>query len=351
MKNLARKSIIVNNLYYRQGANVPRGWVGFAKSLIVKALWYSLVVASGTLASGADAAEQRFPIAAAIPEGKQIATFTNALHPGNRIGYRFHEHTPLIHGEVPKDASEAGINSDNIAALEADYAKRPNTLKKTIVIGDADWAPQTWTYYMAPVDDGIEMLWIVETKNTGLNEYYGVQQCFRLGGVTNEAWRREFAETPAFSEYDLWNVAEKDKPEKISLTHVLRAGNWESLPATRDPIGARTPLGIRYDTLRAGGDLDTMLKVGPYEARMLDPIDDGLITRTNLDKTWVCGIYWERTSHVTDHHPADCLHSIINIGGIPPHGKRVIRGKIYWFEGTLKTLQTRVLGRIKNKDS
>jgi len=26
----------------------------------------------------------------------EFASFTNALHPGNRIGYRFHEHTPLV---------------------------------------------------------------------------------------------------------------------------------------------------------------------------------------------------------------------------------------------------------------
>lgn len=294
-----------------------------------------LLIVSG--ANGAHAA----PITAAIPEGKQIATFTNALHSGNRIGYRFHEHTPLIHGDIPKDASEAAIEPDEIAATESDFANRQDILKKEILIGDADWVPQTWTFYMAPVDDGIEMLWIVETKDKGLNEYYGVQQCFRLGGVTNEIWRREFAETPAFSEYDLWNVAEKDKAEKTSLTYVLRAGKWEAIPATRDPVGARTPLGLKYDTLRAGGDLNNMLKVGPYEARMLDPIDDGLITRVNTDKTWVCGIYWERTSHVTDHHPADCLHSIVNIGGIPPSGKRAIRGKIFWFDGTLEELKAR----------
>ncbi|MCC6154544.1 MAG: hypothetical protein IT367_12330 [Candidatus Hydrogenedentes bacterium] len=301
----------------------------------------SIAIAVAVAIASAAGAAQTSPITATIPEGKQNATFTNALHPGNRIGYRFHEHTPLIFGDAPKDAVEAGIKSEEAAALESDFAKRSNILKKEIEIGDADWAPQTWTFYMAPVDDGVEMLWVVETKDIGLNEYYGVQQCFRLGGVTNEAWRREFAETPAFSEYDLWNVAEKDKAEKTSLSYVLRSGEWQTIPATRDPVGARTPLGIKYDTLRAGGDLNTMLKVGPYEARMLDPIDDGLITRINVDKTWVCGIYWERTSHITDHHPADCLHSIVNIGGIPPHSKRAIRGKIWWFEGILVELRTR----------
>lgn len=59
-----------------------------------------------------------------------------------------------------------------------------------------------------------------------------------------------------------------------------------------------------------------------------------LITRTNLEGTWISGIFWEGTSHLTNHHPADCLHTVVNIGCIPRHSKRAIRGKIYWFRGT-----------------
>ena len=34
-----------------------------------------------------------------------------------------------------------------------------------------------------------------------------------------------------------------------------------------------------------------MDKVGPYEARMLEPIDDGLVTRANVKATWINGIF------------------------------------------------------------
>jgi len=60
--------------------------------------------------------------------------------------------------------------------------------------------------------------------------------------------------------------------------------------------------------------------------------------RNDLPETWVTGLYWQRTSHVTVHHPADCLHAIVNIGGIPPHSRRAIRGKIYWFAGDKRDL-------------
>ena len=282
------------------------------------------------------------PITVGLSESKGFATFTNQLHPGNRIGYRFHEHTPMVSGEAPATASAAGIDP-----TESSFAQRPGVLKHSLTIGNADWVPQRWTFYLAPVADGIEMLWVVDTFDVGLNQHYAVQQCFRMGGKSNQEWRRTIAETPAFSEFDLWDstetrgcnpLAEKDASVKTSLSYVLRNGTWAPLPAVRETVGARTPSGLIFDRERAGGRIDSMQEVGPYHARMLEPIDNGLIARIDKDKTWVCGIYWQRTSHVTGHHPADCLHSIVNIGDVPPHSKRAIRGKIYWFKGSLQDL-------------
>jgi hypothetical protein len=132
----------------------------------------------------------------------------------------------------------------------------------------------------------------------------------------------------------VWNVAEKVSEPRTSLSYMLRKGAWKELPAGRSTVGARTPLGVRIDTEITGGDLASMPEVGSYHARMLDPIDSGLTTRIDRERAWISGIYWQSTSHVTDHHPADCLHCIVNIGGIPPHAKRALRGKIYWFKGT-----------------
>jgi hypothetical protein len=302
---------------------------------------YARTICTAWVATFISALAPAVPITASIPEGKENATFTNALHPGNRIGYRFHEHTPITSGEVPTSTSNPGSAPQDVARFVDEFAKRPNVLVKTRPIDEKEWTPQKWTYYLAPTVDGIDMLWIVETFDEGLEEYYGVQQCFRLGGKSNQEWRRQFAETPAFSEYDLWDVTQKDSKDKTSLSYVLRAGKWEALPAVRESVGARTPLGVTIDTTRSNNKLESMLRVGPYDAEMLAPIDIGLITRTDIDKTWVCGIFWEGTSHVTDHHPADCLHTIVNVGGVPAHSKRAIRGKIYWFKGSLDELQAR----------
>ncbi|MBI4893355.1 MAG: hypothetical protein HY821_22225 [Acidobacteria bacterium] len=276
-----------------------------------------------------------------VPGRNGFARFENREHAGNRIGYRFHEHKPMVEGAVPRDAQEAGIDVQKELALVRAFETRRGVVRYELEVKEKEWAPQKWTFLLAPAADGIEMLLQVEARETGLNSYYGVQQCFRMSGATNEGWRQEVARTPAFSEFDWWKALESEGKGPASMTHVLRLGNWEELPARKETVGARTPLGVQVDRRLSGGDLAKIPKVGPYEALMLAAVDSGLITRVSRDGDWISGIYWERTSHVTDHHPADCLHAILNIGGIPAGGTRVLRGKIYWFRGGLDELRKR----------
>ena len=276
------------------------------------------------------------PITVIATEEKGFATFTNKLHPDNAIGYRFFEHSPIVFGLEPKNNDEAGIVLAEDSALEKQFANRSGVLTQEVLVEQKDlWIRQDWTFYLAPAADGIDLLFVIKTYDHGLSEYYGVQQCFRMSGATNEAWRGQIANTPDFSEYDLWHQ-EKDLVNKTSLTFVLRNGEWEPLPAIPECVGSRTGLGVAIDKKRTGGSLPE--EVGPYKAKMFEPIDNGLITRTNKEGTWLSGIYWENTSHVTNHHPADCLHAIVNIGNIPANSKRAVRGKIYWFKGSKEDL-------------
>jgi hypothetical protein len=281
------------------------------------------------------------PIEVDLTIKKGFASFTNAKHPGNRIGYRFFEHMPMIWGAVPASLP-AGPEPPFSWPWEtgnADQESAPPSVYRRDIAEDEDgWTEQSWTYLMQPVDDGIEMVWAVETTALGLPAYYGVQQCFRMTGRTNEAWKRKLALTPAFSEFDLWHDEGREPPVS-TLSHVVRGACWQPLPATRESVGAATACGCRIDRERfTGKSPDT---IGTYRARSLDPVDCGLITRTDLAGEWVSAIYWEGTSHVTVHHPADCLHAIVNIGGVPPRSRREIRGKIYWFKGSKDDLLER----------
>ncbi len=280
------------------------------------------------------------PILVSAVEKKGFATFTHKDHPGNRIGYRFFEHTPLIYGDIPLDLSEdVGINRDNVRKKIDYFANRPNVyIYNRHINQDDHWVKQEWTYYLLPVDDGIEILLTIQTFNEGLPAYYGVQQCFRLSGQTNEEWRQKIALTPAFSEYDLW-AKEEHIENKTSLTYVWRNDHAQALPALPLSVGCRTPLGIKIDKLRWQGRLPE--EVGAYKAKMDAPADNGLIFRVDNTKTWISGIFWERTTHVTNHHPADCLHSIVNIGNTPANTMRALRGKIYWFQGQFADLKAK----------
>ena len=101
---------------------------------------------------------------------------------------------------------------------------------------------------------------------------------------------------------------------------------------------ALTVYGEALDIRRSRGSMDTLGPIGPYHARMLWTADNGLILRTSHDQRWSTGLFWERGTHLTDHHPADCLHAIVNIGCIAPHSQRILRGKIYWLVGSGETV-------------
>ena len=265
----------------------------------------------------------------------QFASFTNRKHPDNRIGYRFHEHTPLTYGDVPQHAAETKRKQEAVDPVQ--FSARPSVKIFHRRVTEDGWISQDWTFYLAPAPDGVEMLLVVKTGDVGLPEFYGVQQCFRLTGAANEAWRQKYARAPAFSEFDLW----KDSPAgaaPVSLTWAMRNGSLQQLPAGQETVGFRTPSGKAFDTRRSGGHLETLDHIGTYQARMLWTGDSGLILRTSRDRKWSAGLYWERTTHLSDHHPADCLHAIVNIGGIAPHAQRVLRGKIYWMTGPGETL-------------
>jgi len=240
-----------------------------------------------------------------------------------------------VYGDVPPADSSAATASGSREVER--FRVRPGAKMFQRRVNEEGWIPQDWTFYLVPVGDGIELLWIVQTGDPGLPEFYGVQQCFRLTGTANEAWRQKYARTAAFSEFDLWQQSSAENAH-TSLTLVASGGSLKQIPAGKETLGCRTPYGGAMDRRRSRDRLETLEHVGPYNARMIWKSDSGLIFRTSADRSWSTGICWERTTHVSVHHPADCLHAIVNIGGIRPHGRRVLRGRIYWLAGPGETL-------------
>ncbi len=60
----------------------------------------------------------------------------------------------------------------------------------------------------------------------------------------------------------------------------------------------------------------------------------GLMLRESSDGRWVAGIAWEDFLFSQGHNPLCCMHLSPCIGVLDPGETRVLRGKIYLFEGT-----------------
>ena len=320
------------------------------KSHQVCCLMLSLLVLSGCTGAGRGEKRAAVPTSVEFPrDRKSIAdvcepvesflSLLNKAHPGNRIGYRLQEYEPIAYGDIP-EKPQKDMETVTANALEKQYAGRAGVFVYTVdLTGRKDWSPQSWTYYIVPVADGFEMLWVIATKDKGLNEYYSAQQCFRFSGMTNRPWRRAIAESPAFSEYDLWAKQDAGGQPRSGLSFVRRDNKWASIPPVEKHIVCRTPVGLQMDLKRSSGDLTKIAEMKPgfsprQASRFEADVDSGLVIRSSADNSWVCALYWEHTTHISDHHPADCLHTFVNLGPMPPESKRAIRGRIYWMKAS-----------------
>ncbi|MBN1908182.1 MAG: hypothetical protein JW818_00450 [Pirellulales bacterium] len=182
-----------------------RCWMGI--------LVFSLCIAPAK-ATDDSATSKVSPITVARAKKKGFATVTHRRQPADRIGYRFFEHSPLTWGTAPRTTDEKTTTSAEVQALIDDFSRRPGVLIMDQKIREKKrWIDQQWRFYLSPAEDGVDLLWVIETGDQGLPEYDGVQP--------------------------------------------------------------------------------------------------------------------------------DCLHAIVNLGGLPPRSKRAIRGKIYWYEGTKADLAKR----------
>jgi len=167
------------------------------------------------------------------------------------------------------------------------------------------------------VADGIEM-WMELSSESAIPGAYVVQQCFRLSGAMNQEWRHHVALVPELSEYDLW--ANEQPPR--SLTFVRQDDAWLEVPPVERGVHYDTPTGVEMALMEGA------------ESKAIAAVPHGLIVREAADGSSVVGMFWQRTTRLSNHHPADCLHSFVDLGPIEAGGSRVVRGKVYWMAGT-----------------
>jgi hypothetical protein len=165
------------------------------------------------------------------------------------------------------------------------------------------------------VSDGVEIFLWLESEKVIPGSYI-IQSCFRLSGDTNSKWRHGMAIVPELSEYDLWSTG-----DTLSLTYIIRDGNWEQVDAKKEKIIYYTSESIPFfQILNQKVDNNYI-------------VPHGLIIRESIDSNDVAGMYWERTVKISNHHPADCLHAYVDLGPIKAGERNIVHGKMYWFRG------------------
>ncbi len=76
-------------------------------------------------------------------------------------------------------------------------------------------------------------------------------------------------------------------------------------------------------------------------------VDRGIIVRCNRENGWVLGYGWEDTLCVNANNPLDCLHPTVRIGPLKAGSEKMIRGKVYLFQGTIQDAFDRYDGDLK----
>ena len=186
------------------------------------------------------------------------------------------------------------------------------------------------------VEDGIDAWMWLEPAHEVAGSFL-VQQCLRYSGAGNTNERHRSAFVPELSEFDLW-----DRGDMRSLSYIRQGESWTRIdplfsfaeqPQVKkawEYISKQGDIRERFYT-PVGVSLSQKAGVAVEGGRR---IPNGLVVREGSDGKTISGMYWERTTEVSVHHPADCLHSFVDLGPASAKNPLVVRGKIYFFQGT-----------------
>jgi hypothetical protein len=273
----------------------------------------------------------------------QCATFFWPNRPVCYVGYRFVEHRPEAlpqalqgidqqptarFGEGPAQvgtpraaeaadpwgkgwtATYAETSEDN--AIQLRFASFMDGSADASVLDNDGEAERE--LHFGPAENGMWMCMRM-TAHVDIPGAYGVQQCLRLGGVTNQEWRQRIAMTTALSEFDRQARVDPNR----SLTWARRDGTWLRFPVQHATY--HTPPGQSL----AGDKTD-------------GAVDYGLIVRQSADEQCSAGMYWERTACIANRHPADCVHAVVDFGPLAQGESRTVRGRFYFVDGPKEEL-------------
>lgn len=279
----------------------------------------------------------------------------NRLHPGQMPALRYYEFDAGNAGEVPADNRTAGLDSDADAEILRLFDDRPGAFvtRFTAFVDETHTVPFQMNYHWAETDDGIDILLEIQTGDRGLPAWFLHDTEIGACGANNSNTRYHF--TPAFSEHMWWERQALNGFESMTGLAWVRRNNkwfnvaggtkWSIVTQAQDKIKVWRKLRVDFLTDYGTNFFGPPDDLPPIPGRNLTGyhlMDNGPLVRTSWDAEWILGTFWEKTAKVYTHCYADCMHTVFNIGNIPPNSRRLLRGKIYWFRGNLNDMQSKL---------
>jgi hypothetical protein len=182
--------------------------------------------------------------------------------------------------------------------------------------------------HFEPYEDGISLKMKVFTTRA-VPGGCCLQQCLRFTGGMNAAWRTKIAHVPYLSEFDMHAMGRPN----ATLTYGHRGGTWSQLPVEYTVVPTisqnKNAKGINKTTYDHG----LIVRESPHRDQAPQWYWDRVAPQTDWDQI-SAGMYWERTAMVSNRHPADCVHSWVDIGPLAEGETRIVQGKVYYLEGS-----------------
>lgn len=171
------------------------------------------------------------------------------------------------------------------------------------------------------------LMWVRFTAHQPIPGGCAVQQCLRLTGRMNDPWRVQIAHFPLLSELDMQAMGRPN----ATLTYARQGGGWFNFPVPHSAYP--TPPGLPYLPGVPPLDHGLILRESPHKSAS----PASYWNRAAAGATWEqisVGMYWERTAFVSNRHPADCLHSWVDLGPLQEGESVTARGKVYLTTGS-----------------
>jgi hypothetical protein len=292
---------------------------------------------------------------------EQCVTFYWKEMPDYYVGYRFFEGSPTVTDQpilgYETQCLATFVEKPTFGAIVTSKTSNPNW-KDDWQVGFSEKSPtqasqlsfrlssegiahvqyteensqQQCEWYFQPFPHGVR-IWATLTTQVDIIGSYCIPQCLRFTGMYNDIWRQTIAHIPFLSELDMQAMGNANG----TLTWACRNNQWFRFPVQYVVFPTCVDTVEVFNSQKDVVDNGLIVRESP--SRQVAPTRYWELVAPNASWNQITsGMYWERTTCISNRHPADCVHAWIDFGPLSAGQSRTLRGVVYFIEGTKEDL-------------